>query len=178
MRRVFVVKNEIQDVTIFTTGGTIEKTYDEHDGILENRESIIKQMLLSRLRLPYTRLNIYPLLCKDSLNMTDEDRAFLVHNVEAHMSSKHPIVILHGTDSMAESAHYLQEQIKTIDIPVIFTGAMKPLGFLDSDASQNVTEALLAAKILTPGVYISFHNRVFSVPSVRKNRKQGTFESF
>ena len=117
------MKNEIQDVTIFTTGGTIEKTYDEHDGILENRESIIKQMLLSRLRLPYTRLNIYPLLCKDSLNMTEEDRAFLVHNVKTHMKSKHPIVILHGTDSMAESAQFLQEQIKFIDIPIIFTGA-------------------------------------------------------
>ncbi|TNF00611.1 MAG: asparaginase, partial [Deltaproteobacteria bacterium] len=51
-------------------------------------------------------------------------------------------------------------------------------GFDDSDARQNVTEALLASKILPAGIYISFHNRIFKVPNVRKNKKLGTFESF
>jgi len=171
-------ENKVQDVTILTTGGTIEKTYDEYDGVLDNKESIIKKMLLSRLRLPYTRLNIFPILCKDSLKMTEEDRELLALMIRRRMESKNPIVVLHGTDSMAVSADYCLNKIKNIEVPLIFTGAMKPLGFLDSDASQNVTEALLAAKILKPGVYISFHNRVFSVPGVRKNKSTGTFESY
>ena len=178
LRGVRLSENKIVDVSILTTGGTIEKTYDEQDGILDNRESIIKNILLSRLRLPYTRLNIVPILCKDSLNMNEDDRAFLLLMIKKEMKSKNPIVVLHGTDSMALSASYCQEKIKNIEVPLIFTGAMKPLGFLDSDASQNVTEALLAAKIIRPGVYISFHNRIFDVPNVKKNKEAGTFEAF
>ena len=78
LRGVRLSENKIVDVSILTTGGTIEKTYDEQDGILDNRESIIKNILLSRLRLPYTRLNIVPILCKDSLKMNEDDRAFLL----------------------------------------------------------------------------------------------------
>jgi len=55
---------------------------------------------------------------------------------------------------------------------------MKPLGFDDSDAAQNVIEALYAAKILAPGIYISFHNQIFNPPFVRKNRDKRTFEFF
>ena len=31
-------------------------------------------------------------------------------------------------------------------------------------------------QVLEPGFYISFHNRVFRVPEVRKNRRRRTFE--
>jgi L-asparaginase len=51
------------------------------------------------------------------------------------------------------------------------------LGFDDSDALQNVVEALYAAKIVAPGFYISFHNQLFVVPHVTKNRDKRTFES-
>ena len=61
-------------------------------------------------------------------------------------------------------------RIKNLKVPVVFTGAMIPMGFEDSDATQNVTEALLSAKLLSPGFYISFHNQIFSVPHVQKNK--------
>lgn len=170
--------NQKRRVTVITTGGTIEKTYDEFDGSLDNRESIIKQRILSRLRLPYTELEVFSVLAKDSLYMNDEDRQLLTLSIKSMLSRKTPIVILHGTDSMAESANYCLERIGTPPVPIVFTGAMKPLGFDDSDAMQNVTEALLASKLLTPGVYISFHNRIFPLPKVRKNREKRTFEAF
>jgi L-asparaginase len=59
---------------------------------------------------------------------------------------------------------------------VILTGAMKPLGFDDSDAKQNVVEAIYAARLVSAGYYISFHGRLFKVPNVRKNKQRGTFE--
>lgn len=169
-------ENEKMDILVLTTGGTIEKTYDENRGSLDNKESIVKNMLLSRLRLPYTRLHMKEVMNKDSLDMTDADRALLLENVEVAFSKKWPIVILHGTDTIEISAAYLQKFLKSLPVPVVMTGAMRPLGFLDSDASQNVTEALLASKILAPGVYISFHNRIFKAPNVRKNKEAGTFE--
>mgnify|MGYP000399706050 CR=1 FL=1 len=35
----------MHNVTLITTGGTIEKTYDEATGRLENRRSIVRRML-------------------------------------------------------------------------------------------------------------------------------------
>ncbi|QLY26737.1 asparaginase domain-containing protein [Bdellovibrio sp. KM01] len=166
----------VQDVVIITTGGTIEKTYNEFDGSLENRGTSIKNRILSKLRLPYTNILVYPLLSKDSLYMNDEDRALIAVTVKDQMQRGCPIVLLHGTDTMHVSAEYCFKEIGTPKVPVVFTGAMIPMGFDDSDATQNVTEAMLAAKLLPPGFYISFHNQIFKVPNVRKNREKGTFE--
>ena len=172
------MKNDIQDVIIVTTGGTIEKTYNEFDGSLENRGTSIKNRILSKMRLPYTNIIVQPLLSKDSLYMTDEDRTLISQTLEKEMKKNCPIVVLHGTDTMHVTAEYCFKQNNSPSVPVVFTGAMIPMGFDDSDAAQNVTEALLSAKLLSPGFYISFHNQVFKVPNVRKNKEKGTFESF
>lgn len=172
------MSNAIQDVIIITTGGTIEKTYNEFDGSLENRGTVIKNRILAKMRLPYTNILVYPLLSKDSLYMTDDDRNLIAATVKDQMQRNCPIVVLHGTDTMSVSAEYCFKTLGTPKVPVVFTGAMIPMGFEDSDAAQNVTEALLTAKLMKPGFYISFHNQVFTLPNVRKNREKGTFESF
>ncbi len=168
-------------VILLTTGGTIEKTYDEYDGSLTNKDSIIKHSILTRLRLPYTELEVHSILAMDSLDMQEMDRQLILQSIEKYLELEKgvPIVILHGTDNMDKTAQYCIDKIKIdVKVPIIFTGAMKPLGFDDSDAKQNVTEALLAAKIMVPGIYISFHNRIFMVSRVRKNRKKRTFEEY
>lgn len=168
----------IQDVIIITTGGTIEKTYNEFDGSLENRGTSIRNRILSKMRLPYTNIMVYPLLSKDSLYMTDADRSLIAATIKDQMQRDCPIVVLHGTDTMSLTAEHCYNEIGIPKVPVVFTGAMIPMGFDDSDAAQNVTEALLSAKLMKPGFYISFHNQVFTVPNVRKNKDKGTFESF
>ncbi len=172
-----VPQNAPVDVIIITTGGTIEKTYDEFDGSLENRGTSMKNRILSKLRLPYTNIHVHPLLSKDSLYMDDQDRDLIYKTIELEAQKSAPIVILHGTDTMALSAEYCFDRIKTLTVPVVFTGAMIPMGFEDTDATQNVTEALLAAKLLPKGIYISFHNQIFEVPFVRKNKEKRTFEA-
>jgi L-asparaginase len=161
-------------IYVITTGGTIEKIYDEESGTLANRGSVLDEML-RRLRLPYTEIQSYDLLCKDSLQMTDRDRQMILFAVENLVEHGHPIVILHGTDTMELTAHYLYENLPNLQVPIILTGAMTPFGFEKSDAVQNFTEALLAAKCMSPGLYISMHNEVHIVPGVYKNREKGTF---
>lgn len=166
-----------QKVLIITTGGTIEKTYNEFDGSLENRGTSIRNRILSKMRLPYTDLEVHPLMSKDSLYMTEQDREDIASAIQQKVLLQAPIVVLHGTDTMALSAEFCFNKIPNPGVAVVFTGAMIPMGFDDTDASQNVTEALLASKILPPGFYISFHNQIFKVPHVQKNREKGTFES-
>ena len=168
--------NNAEKVILISTGGTIEKTYDEFEGSLGNRESEVKKRILERLRLPYTELEIFSIIGKDSLHFTEYDRSIMVKTIESQLDKRRPIVMLHGTDTMARSAERIYNEIPDPEFPIVLTGAMVPMGFEDSDARQNVTEALLAAKILPGGVYISFHNKVFKVPGVRKNPKMRTFE--
>ena len=172
----FSEDNKRLEVIVITTGGTIEKTYDEQVGSLDNRESVFKQHMLDRLRIPHTYIQVVSLFQKDSLELTDKDRQILILTIQNYLEKNIPIVVLHGTDSMTISAQECFEKIEKPKVPVIFTGAMKPFGFYDSDAVQNVTEALLAARLLDPGFYISFHNRVFKVPNVEKNPEKATFQ--
>ncbi|MBT4791095.1 MAG: asparaginase [Halobacteriovoraceae bacterium] len=173
-----ISQNKWFRINIITTGGTIEKTYDELEGRLYNRETVIKNRINQRLRLPYTEIIIHSVMSIDSLDMTNEQREVIGEMISSLAKEKHPIVVLHGTDTMQATAELAKKLHPQISVPVIFTGAMKPLGFEDSDALQNVTEALIAAQIIPADYYISFHNRLFKVPAVRKNKKIGTFESF
>ena len=163
-------------IIILTTGGTIEKNYDEKDGTLQNRETVVKNKFIQRLRLPYTELEVHSIMHKDSLVMNDEDRKLILEAIKKYENSGAGIVVLHGTDTMEISSQYCFQNYKSIKVPVVFTGAMKPLEFEDSDAKQNIIEALFAAKIAKPGYYISFHNHLFTVPDVKKNKGKGTFE--
>lgn len=65
-------------INVVTTGGTIEKVYDEGAGLLKNKKSIIKNFIQSQLRLPHTDFEVFPLLAKDSLNFNDEDRQLIL----------------------------------------------------------------------------------------------------
>jgi len=69
-------------VYLITTGGTIEKAYSEQTGTVQNIESKIYRYL-RLLRLPECELNVVPLMNKDSLEMTDENRLLMLGMVRA-----------------------------------------------------------------------------------------------
>ena len=87
------------------------------------------------------------------------------------------MIVLHGTDTLSATGDLLHEKLVGLEVPVVLTGAMRPYEFRDSDALQNVTEALLAARLLTAGVYVVMHNRVLEFPGVYKDRRTLTFRT-
>jgi L-asparaginase len=169
----------MQTIYVLTTGGTIEKMYSERAGTVINDASKIGDYL-DMLRLPDLDVQVVPVMNKDSLEMTAEDRAELVARMrplleENQPGENRPIVITHGTDTMAETGCYIQRAFPALTVPVILTGAMRPLGFEHSDGLQNLTESLLAARLLAPGVYIVIHGQVFAADRAVKDRDLGTF---
>lgn len=172
--------DKLAKILVLTTGGTIEKSYDESSGQLDNFENYLSEVLKTRLRLPYTQLRYQSLMNKDSLHMTEDDRSLIFAALVDWSSKVDGIVILHGTDTLNLTAKYCVEQIKKTplasEIPIVFTGAMRPFGFELSDAMQNMTEALIAVKILPAGLYLSFHNQIFTAPNFTKNKDKKTFE--
>jgi L-asparaginase len=163
-------------ITMLTTGGTIEKTYDERDGSLRNARTTLPQ-LLSTFRLPDLEISTQQVLFVDSLEMTAAHRETILSATTHAMSTAEAVIILHGTDTLEKTGELLHERLLNLRIPIILTGAMRPYEFRDTDAAQNVTESLLAARLVEPGVYAVMHNRVLQFPGVRKNREQLTFEA-
>jgi len=166
----------MKQIYLLSTGGTIEKVYSEQRGVVENRTSKLDRYL-RMLRLPASEICCVALMNKDSLEMTDADRAEIVAKVRELLPAGAPILITHGTDTMVTTGKVIEAACPNLTQPVILTGAMSPLGFEGSDGLQNLTESLLAAQLLQPGVYIVFHGQVFPVGKVRKNKDKATFEA-
>lgn len=162
-------------IYVIATGGTIEKVYSERTGAVQNLDSKIERYFRA-LRLPDSEISVTHLMNKDSLEMTDADRARVLAAVRENLALEAaPVVITHGTDTMVETGLLLQQNLPDLRYPIILTGAMTPLGFEGSDGLQNLTESLLAARVLPPGVYVVMHNQVFPVTRVRKDRELARF---
>ncbi len=90
-------------------------------------------------------------------------------------------VILHGTDTLAYSAAAISMLLSPTRIPIVFTGAQKPLSTLRSDARLNFISALEVAahapKNLRNRVLTVFHDELFLGSRVRKKSAVG-FDAF
>ena len=157
-------------IRFVTTGGTIDKIYFDELSQFEVGESQVEHIL--REGLVQFDYEIVSLLQKDSLEMTDEDRAYLRSYIESD-DARH-YVITHGTDTMAQTAEALQGlDGKTI----VLTGALTPARFRTTDAIFNVGMAVAAVQVSPPGVYIAMSGQVFAAGEVRKNRAENRFEA-
>jgi L-asparaginase len=161
-------------IAILTTGGTIEKTYNESDGTLRNVGSVLQQ-IMARMRLPELTWKHVPVMCKDSLDMNDQDRAIVLQAVRLSLMTDDAVVVVHGTDTLAHTGEVLHAHLNPVPKPVILTGAMRPFEFRDTDAFQNMTEALLACRLLPPGIYVVMHNMALRFPGVAKDKEHMTF---
>ena len=157
-------------IAIFTTGGTIDKIYFDAKGAYPIGAPMVDQ-LLAQARVEQA-VAITPLLRKDSLELTDADRAEIVASVVASTATQ--VIITHGTDTMVETGLALAGVTgKTI----VLTGALQPGRFADSDAPFNLGMAVAAVQVLPPGVYIAVNGLVLPAAGVRKNREQNRFEA-
>ena len=154
---------------IIATGGTFDKHYDEITGRLIFTESHLPA-ILNRCRITHPiRLDVIGL--QDSLEMRDTDRARI--STACQQAIETAIVIIHGTDTMRETAAVLGNArlAKTI----VLTGAMIPYEITNSDALFNLGMALGIAQTLPHGVYIAMNGQIFNWDKVKKNRAAGMF---
>jgi len=156
-------------IRFITTGGTIDKIYFDELSQFEVGESQIQHVLAEGLvEFDY---EVTPLLQKDSLEITDEDRLKLRDFIDGDNGSR--FIVTHGTDTMPETADALSGlEGKTI----VLTGALTPARFKTTDAVFNVGMAVATVQTAAPGVYIAMNGQVFPAGEVRKNRSENRFE--
>ncbi|MEQ1498558.1 MAG: asparaginase domain-containing protein [Novosphingobium sp.] len=158
-----------QAILVLTTGGTIDKSYFDALSEYQIVESGIPALLAeARVALAH---RVVEVMRKDSLELTDQDRAEIARAVREAPENR--IVITHGTDTMTETAQVLAQAApgKTICL----TGALSPARFAETDAHFNLGMAFAAAQVARPGVYIAMSGEVFDGLKVRKDRAAGKF---
>ncbi|MGZ3253831.1 MAG: asparaginase domain-containing protein [Burkholderiaceae bacterium] len=156
---------------ILVTGGTFDKQYDPIKGTLSFARSHLPQIIeRARLTVP---LQLEELFLLDSLDMQDANRAEVCSACQR--ANEAGIVIIHGTDTMRETAEVLGHA--KLARTIVLTGAMIPYEIANSDALFNFGFACGVAQTLPQGVYIAMNGRVFAWDDVQKNRSAGVFES-
>jgi L-asparaginase len=161
-------------IALISTGGTIEKTYDELSGVLANRVNVLDMMLAS-LQLRGIEVDRVALMNKDSLEMVEADHDLIAKTAARYAATHDGVVIVHGTDRLARTGDRIAERLGVPRVPIVLTGAMRPWEMRTTDAPQNLTESLLAVQLLPPGVYVAMHNSVLRFPGVEKDPRAGTF---
>ncbi|HEY1101701.1 MAG TPA: asparaginase [Myxococcota bacterium] len=156
-------------IALLSTGGTIEKTYNESDGTISNQRSVL-EIMLAGLMLRGVTIERIPVMNKDSMFMSDDDHERIATVAGVYQQSHDGIVITHGTDRLQFSGEKLCERLGSDPrVPIVLTGAMRPYELRNTDALQNLTEALLAVQLASPGVYVAMHNQVLRFPGVVKD---------
>jgi L-asparaginase len=157
-------------IRFITTGGTIDKIYFDAMSRFEVGDPLLKHILSDAL--VGFEYDIVPLFQKDSLELTDADRAAIRRYIEKDDARR--IVITHGTDTMAQTA----AELRSIrDKSIVLTGALSPARFRSTDAVFNVGMAVAAVQLVDPGVYIAMNGRIFAEGEVLKNRDTNRFEA-
>lgn len=157
-------------IGVFVTGGTFDKDYNLINGNLGFQQTHVPEMF-KRGRSTLD-IDIQVLMMIDSLDMTTEQRQYIVDSCEA--SPYHDLIITHGTDSMVETARVLASA--NLDKTIVMTGAMRPYKLGSSDGFFNLGSAVAFAQILPNGVYIAMNGRYYHWDNVRKNTSTGYFE--
>ena len=160
----------IMSLRIIATGGTFDKHYNPIDGQLVFGDSVLPEAL-ARARLSDAHV-FQSLMAIDSLDMVDSHRQQILAACKAAPEDR--IVVVHGTDTLRETAEVLAgaQLTKTI----VLTGAMVPYDITGSDALFNLGSAIVATQLCAPGVWVAMQGRVFAWHEVRKNRAAGRFE--
>ena len=164
----------MKKIALISTGGTIEKTYNPLSGALKNEVSVL-DVMLGQLTLSGIQLDRMQLMNKDSLEMTEKDHRLIALSAERLLETHDGIVIVHGTDRLAHTGEYCYTFLEDVSGPIVLTGAMRPYELRSTDALQNVTEALMAVQLLSPGIYVAMHNQVLAFPGVEKDPKNLCF---
>lgn len=156
---------------LLNTGGTLNKRYNPLSGELE--VPVDNEAIENILDSVSHTFNIAGVIYKDSLDIDINDRKMLANIIME--SSDDTFIIVHGTDTMSESAEFLAAIFE--DRKIILVGAMQPFDINPIESSLNIGMAIGFSKSITNfGVYICMSGHIKPWDKIIKNRLKGVFE--
>jgi L-asparaginase len=165
-------------VGLILTGGTIDSVGKDRMDLawyIEAGKRLGNGELLGRLpelleiaevkELPFRRLPSHALVDKDWLDLLRMIHAIL------DSDQADAIVITHGTNTLEETAYFLNLTLKT-EKPVIIVGSMRPSSAISADGYLNVVNAVRVAADASSrgrGCLVVMNDTIFSARDVTKN---------
>ena len=136
-------------VVVLGTGGTIAGTAaDAADNVGYTAATVGAERLIAAIpALAGTRIEVEQVAQLDSKDMDFATWRRLAERVAAQLARPEVagIVITHGTDTLEETAYFLQ-RVLAPNKPVVFAAAMRPSTALLSDGPQNLLDAVQVAR--------------------------------
>ncbi len=159
-------------VVVLGTGGTIAGTAGS---ALDNTGYRAGQVAVQALVDAVPALRGVPLEAEQvaQVDSKDMDAAVwqaLAQRIDFHLQRADVtgVVVTHGTDTLEETAHFLQRVLAPTK-PVVLTAAMRPATSLQADGPQNLLDAVTVARHpQARGVVAVLAGTVFASPDLRK----------
>ena len=157
-------------VRVLSTGGTIAST-NGADGATPSESGTDLVAAVPDLE-DLAEIDVESVCDELSFHLSFADVASLARAVErAADDGVDGVVVTHGTDTMEESAYYLDLAVDA-DVPVVFTGAQRPADASGADGPSNLLQAVRVAadERFTDGAFVAFGNLVHAARWVTKAR--------
>jgi L-asparaginase len=160
-------------ITFVQTGGTIDKDYPRSKGgyAFEITDPAVDR-ILANVDKSFS-FDVVTACKKDSTEMTNDDRDTIIDLIEKSDSMR--FIITHGSDTLIETAKYLDRAGLSVGKVVVLCAAMRPEHFRNSDAHFNVGVAMGAVNVLWSGVYVAMCGRVVEASRATRDNRTGLF---
>ena len=161
------------NVTFIQTGGTIDKDYPRSSGgfAFEITDPAVER-ILNNVEASFS-WEIETACKKDSTEINNEDRGKLIDMIEKSECMR--FIITHGSDTLIETAKFLDRAGLSVGKVVVLCAAMRPEHFRNSDAHFNVGVAMGAINVLWSGVYVAMGGRVVEASRATRDSRTGLF---
>lgn len=156
-----------RNILVLATGGTLGMR--SKDGALVP-DQVLKDLLIWIPELKdLADIHIEIIADIDSSEMNPDIWLQIARRVkEAENEAVDGVVILHGTDTLAYTASVLSFLIPDLGMPVVLTGAQRPLTSTRTDARNNILGAVETSLHGPVEVMVFFHNAAFRGNRVTK----------
>ena len=144
--------NQKANILLIYTGGTIGMIKDADSGVLKAFD--FKKLLNGIPELKLLDCNIETVSFEkpiDSSNMQISDWQKTATIIEENYDNFEGFVVLHGSDTMSYSASALSFMFENLNKPIVFTGSQLPIGYLRTDAKENLITAIQIASLQEKG---------------------------
>ncbi|MDN3016682.1 asparaginase [Paenibacillus sp. BSR1-1] len=162
----------MKKVVLLTTGGTIASKPNKDTGKLASG-ALTGEELAAMCNLPKDiEVIVESVFQKASIHITFEDLTALKNKIVDYFKDETVagVVVTHGTDTMEETAYFLDLTIKD-HRPVVVTGSQRSPEDLGSDVYINLRHAIYSAcstDLHDAGAVVVFNERIFAARYVKK----------
>ncbi|HWK23238.1 MAG TPA: asparaginase [Ureibacillus sp.] len=168
-------------ILLLHTGGTISMKMNETGAVLPNVSNPL--IGISEQLAKYAEIHEMEVFNYPSPHITPKEMLYL-RNVLNDYSKAHPVdgvVITHGTDTLEETAYFLDLTTK-FDFPIVLTGAMRSSNELGADGVYNLVEAVRVAcseEARNKGVLVVMNDEIHQAFNITKTSTSSvnTFQS-